>query len=209
MEEQIREELLQRWRGGQIPFNEEIQQQQQLSQRYSCTIHHLKTLNLSLNSNSRGLRAFAGTSKPTKTSSCLNTPLVGDGHTSCGPPQGSVSIQYVESRVCRKATQSCDGGFLFSWQYHESLSSCHVLASNCQNNMQGQSSTTSRKYVHTVHSVNTHLAACTPLVSYVMLCLWTWNMSITFNRRWESWSCFTASSSKTASPEVLLLHYYS
>lgn len=44
----------------------------------------------------------------------------------------------------------------------QSTSSCHVPASNCKNNMQGQSSTTTRKYVHTVHSVNTHLAACTP-----------------------------------------------
>ncbi len=43
----------------------------------------------------------------------------------------------------------------------------HVPASNCQNNMQGQSSMTPRKHVHTVHSVNT-LAVCTP--QSVMLC---------------------------------------
>lgn len=83
-----------------------------------------------------------------------------------------------------------------------SPSSCHVLASNCQNNMQGQSSMAPRKYVHTVHSVNTHLAVCTPhQLCYAVSS--TWNMSMTFYRQCGSWRT-RSSSSNTASDAAFL-----
>lgn len=54
--------------------------------------------------------------------------------------------------------------------------SCHVLASNCQNNMQGQPSAASRKYVHTVQCREwAHLAA---------LC---WNTSLNVCGQCHSW----------------------